>query len=855
MSRSSKRSSDAHNDNPSKTPRLALSSPLGGTPSSPSHPTTASPASPAQIPPTPTLTYSTTNNTRAWLNRQKAAAQKNPPSQPRAQSTSTTQPAPVVRFSSNTTSTRNVFTLPSRSTQTATPAVQNARAVSITKRPNGRRGQRSQTVAIQRAPQPVPDANTESAPDPPSGVGNDLVEPSPFTSDDGSLVQPEDVPPASLPKKPSRAANISKLLDWIPYRDQYLEELIRQDGFAGRDGGCVSCWTTTSAKGEYRCTDCTGERLLCAQCIVAEHHRLPLHRLECWNGSFFKKVSLLSLGFCLFLGHEGRCCPTPYTTSLLVGDTGGFHSINVAFCRCYHRGDIPIYMQLLAIRWYPATPINPTTAFTFDLLDTYHELSLQGNVNLYDFTLAIEHRTDNTGLNSPSSRYRQLALVVRQWRFLKMLKRGGRGHDPAGVDATSPGALAVECPACPRPGVNLPDGWESAGPDQSWLYEQVFAVDANFRLKLKDRGLRDIELMPGWAYYVEESAYQRLIKNHVDVPEPKYCDSQHSAVAKAGTLKTIGYSVSGVGAVVCGRHSFVRKNAVADLQKGERYVTMDYIVLSTLANTAHRRLTISYDIACQWSVNFAKRIKQFPAAMRLDLSKIFLRTAVPKFHIAAHGPKCQGAFNLNYMDKTGRTYGEGVESGWSYTNGLATSTREMSSGGRHENLNDHWGAWNWRKAVGFGAYFQKALREALLWQGKSSAQFLLSSATFPDATINKWLKMVTDWEADKKKPDPYAEPSYSVTSADVRLQLANEEAEATARGRIAPHSMSPSIFIQTGLDLEDQQRNLKLRVIELKGIVTSYEKADLQEKRNSLARRIENWRVIQDIYMPFVAAL
>ena len=43
------------------------------------------------------------------------------------------------------------------------------------------------------------------------------------------------------------------------------------------------------------------------------------------------------------------------------------------------------------------------------------------------------------------------------------LKRGGRGHDPAGVDATSNGELTVECPACPHPGRNLPDGWENAG--------------------------------------------------------------------------------------------------------------------------------------------------------------------------------------------------------------------------------------------------------------------------------------------------------------------------------------------------------------------------------------------------------
>lgn len=45
---------------------------------------------------------------------------------------------------------------------------------------------------------------------------------------------------------------------------------------------------------------------------------------------------------------------------------------------------------------------------------------------------------------------------------LKMLKRGGRGHDPAGIAGTAEGSLAVECPACPQPERNLPEGWKDA---------------------------------------------------------------------------------------------------------------------------------------------------------------------------------------------------------------------------------------------------------------------------------------------------------------------------------------------------------------------------------------------------------
>ena len=70
--------------------------------------------------------------------------------------------------------------------------------------------------------------------------------------------------------------------------------------------------------------------------------------------------------------------------------------------------------------------------------------------------------TTNTGLNVPKSRYKALFRMTMQWRHLKLLKRGGRAHDPDGIKATKPGELAVLCPSCPRPGINLPDGWENA---------------------------------------------------------------------------------------------------------------------------------------------------------------------------------------------------------------------------------------------------------------------------------------------------------------------------------------------------------------------------------------------------------
>jgi hypothetical protein len=49
------------------------------------------------------------------------------------------------------------------------------------------------------------------------------------------------------------------------------------------------------------------------------------------------------------------------------------------------------------MRWYPASFDHPRTAFSFDLLDTYHKLTLQGKLNLFDFYHVIMQKSDNQG--------------------------------------------------------------------------------------------------------------------------------------------------------------------------------------------------------------------------------------------------------------------------------------------------------------------------------------------------------------------------------------------------------------------------------------------------------------------------
>lgn len=98
------------------------------------------------------------------------------------------------------------------------------------------------------------------------------------------------------------------------------------------------------------------------------------------------------------VGHDSGACPNPSPSArpLLVGDVTGLHLLSVDYCRCTgaERSDY----QLLRHRIFPVTLKEPRTAFSFDMLELFHELTLQGKTTAYDFYRSIERRTDNLTL-------------------------------------------------------------------------------------------------------------------------------------------------------------------------------------------------------------------------------------------------------------------------------------------------------------------------------------------------------------------------------------------------------------------------------------------------------------------------
>lgn len=154
---------------------------------------------------------------------------------------------------------------------------------------------------------------------------------------------------------------------------------------------------------------------------VSEHIHQPFHRVQVrnrllrgitrakrksqmWNDLFWERTSLRLLGLRIHLSHNGVPCSSPHnwTQPIIVFYTNSMHQVSVSFCECSKpEGGYLFGIQLLRASLFPTTIAQPRTAFTFEVLESFHHLTLQGKTTAWDSYNAILHTTDNTGLNAP----------------------------------------------------------------------------------------------------------------------------------------------------------------------------------------------------------------------------------------------------------------------------------------------------------------------------------------------------------------------------------------------------------------------------------------------------------------------
>ncbi|KAK0478646.1 hypothetical protein EDD18DRAFT_1364574 [Armillaria luteobubalina] len=644
---------------------------------------------------------------------------------------------------------------------------------------------------------------------------------------------------ATAPRQ--RIYTYNPLLTFSSRIDEYIAESLRREGRgdAISQNSCSACEDTNFC---FHCITCRDARLFCHICIISLHTACLTHVIQSWNGNYFDKVPLCKLGMRYQVGHlAGEVClhPQPaFGNHFTIIDTNGIHDVALDFCSCMQKR--PFAMQLQGSWLFPATDTQPRTAVMTTALEQFQMLTFMGKISAYEYYHSLVCLTDNTGIMAPSDNFDAFIRVVREWSFIHLLKRAGIGNDRGGWKAAEPGSCAVECLACPCPGVNIPDSVDPDSP-HAWEHTLYVGMDANFRLERFNVSSeeKDPGLSKGLAYFMDTKTNHEAAKGD-----------------KRGLIRTRDLAASGVGSVVCTHHELKLPLCTVDLRVGETQVEMDFGYLTAVKHFAGvPHIVTSYDIACQWSINLEERINIYGDFMQPKIpKKVYL---VPKFHLPGHIKDCQEKYCMSFHIHVGENDGEAPERSWAISNGVAASTREMGPGHQCEKLDQHFGDFNWHKNVSQGDMLLCKIKDAVPKASDHEDQFEHFSASLPQSDVVKWTKMVEDWEVDRNKPNPFAQMVASKTEAMMRLQLAREDTQDELVGLDgdALHTMSPKGMISQGIQLESSQRRISCLNKELGVHSTDLQRAQILEKSNRLRRSVELWFVIQEVHMPTVRTL
>ncbi|KAG2048340.1 hypothetical protein BDR06DRAFT_976099 [Suillus hirtellus] len=403
-------------------------------------------------------------------------------------------------------------------------------------------------------------------------------------------------------------------------------------------------------------------------------------------------------------------------------------------------------------------------------------------VSTFEYWQTLTHLTHNRSVVIVKDCYDALLRMIQEWRNITLLKCFGRGHDPA---------------ACPQPGKNLPENWESDPSETRWLYALFLTIDANFCLARKNVSSDQMDpgLNCGWAYFMEEQQYKTFLTDVRRCPQEPLEQEPLTA------------------------HDTISNGPVVLVTCKKVKMNMDYLFFLTMQHMGDITvLNISYDIACQWSTNLWQRMHRYPSMIHLrHHNNKTITFLVLKFHLPVHIEICQITYSHNLLKGMGRTDGEAPECGWANINPVATSTCEMGPGSCRDTLDDHFGDFNWKKVTNMGVSLSRKLKAAV----PECDQHVCDFEDFNNALeherpkqVAEWRLAVERWESDLSQENPFALTGkhmlLALTQAAVRLSLSQQEADNLEHGMddSLHEEVSRSVLISSGMEIEDQQTHL-----------------------------------------------
>ncbi|KAK7692299.1 hypothetical protein QCA50_003924 [Cerrena zonata] len=524
-------------------------------------------------------------------------------------------------------------------------------------------------------------------------------------------------------------------------------------------------------------------------------------------------------------------------TWMTIIDITGVHHLPIHFCKCEH--DTPRHIQLLRMALYPASYDRPQTVFTFRVLDDFDLENLETKAAAQRYFAKLRRLTCNAFPQTVPDRYREMLRIMREWRNLKQRQRAGLFGKDLGKEV-APGRLALFCPACPQPGINLPDNWKEDRDD--WKYMSTLLGDGNFKqehLKMKYPE-QDIALSDGHGYMVGKAGFDEYMKVAPNPGKAAMTCNEHDAVKSQNSTRA-HLDATGIGAVACGRHGCFVPHSVVNFQKGEGYRYMDYAFLNALNYISFLLLfMLMYDIMCQWFPNFFARIQVQAVSELIKIrDDIVIKRAIGLFHVHGHVKECYPRYASTFIRGAGIVDGEIIETLWHVLNDTASSARAMSWYHRQEYIDCHMGDSNWKKLT---RMVPTLLRKwyACLDQSQDSEEYYAQLSQHVGPTrVAQWTQEEDRMQAER--------------GSDVTVMDGLDVAEEHAPGKSAVQQdladaepelnipLGSSAWIALGLKLEEIQLELLNQVRRMDARASYDRQLSLQAKRRRLQNKIDSF--------------
>ncbi|KAF9471221.1 hypothetical protein BDN70DRAFT_820283 [Pholiota conissans] len=606
---------------------------------------------------------------------------------------------------------------------------------------------------------------------------------------------------------------------------------------------CSSC----DAHAVWQCRDCTLPGMSCRKCMRKSHLANPLHRIQCWTGSYFRDAELWEVGGYIISTHSNPsilCASltfqdTPQETAEYLSDTpmphamhhffvrvvhtNGLHYIPLVHCTC--QGTERAHTDLIASRLVPTSFVRYSTLFTMAVLDDFRMANLECKTSAYQYFQKLRRLTSPMAPAGVPNRYPEFRRMARLWRWFKHVKWAGFAHTRDDTAAPSPGQLTLFCPACPQPNINLPKDWME-DTNQN-VYIRFFVADGNFKADhvRQKSGDTDIWLSEGGGMMPPRKYYQAFLGAAENLKAP--CQANFRVLELAMMLSK-ACDKTGVVSVACARHGCFAPNSLVDLSRGEQQRNVDFAFLAALRNTHTediRRVMFLYDIACQYHINIERRIgDKLPEGLQIDYG-------IGMFHVHAHQEECFHRFTPSFIPGAGNVAGEILESLWSGLNPVSSSTRTMTLAARAATLEDHTSDNNFKKTIGMaGALYAKYL-EAQQGKRLSEVYYEKFCGGLDSEDIVRWNEQITCAE-DHRKANPKA---MDILKAQTKKPAAVEKAEA----EVANSSGSIIAWFKLAFVIEEKQQDINDRVRRLRREPREPDRQKIEDLRREVVSEFE----------------